>query len=285
MTDAASAAPADPVAGKEEIRIRPFWYSDIWLFPKLITVITTLDAEGRVNAAPYSHIMQYDVMQKNPRMIVGFRQESHSFENILATGEFVVNCPSADYLDDMMETARFWPEGVNELDHTRFTMIPSRKVKPPSILECPQIAECTVDQIIRLDKSSGIVIANIEAIVMDKGLQDMDRAERIPAMNLPIGLGDQSRRYYYHAIVDKVTMHELAEPPGAQKGGQIKMTMPWDERATAALMEIPVNLRKMVAEQIEEFARNKGAASVTGQHMVEMSEEYGIDSELIARFK
>ena len=270
---------------KEEVRIRPFWYSDAWIFPKLITVVTTLDNEGKVNAAPYSHIMQYDVMQKHPRMIVGFRQESHSFENIVATGEFVVNCPSAEYLDDMMETARFWPEGVNELDHTRFTMIPSRKVKPPSIAECPQIAECTVDQIIRLDKSSGIVIANIEAIVMDKGLQDMDRAERIPAMNLPVGLGDQNRRYYYHAIVDEVTMHELAEPPGAQKGGQIRMTMERDEKATAALMEIPVNLRKMVAEQLEEYAGQKGAASVTAEHMVQMSEDYGIDSELIARFR
>lgn len=280
-----NAATAPAAVSKEEIKIKPFWYSDVWLFPKLITVITTMDKEGRVNAAPYSHIMQYDVMQKNPRMIVGFRQESHSFENIAATGEFVVNCPSADYLDDMMETARFWPEGVNELEHTRFTMIPSRKVKPPSIAECPQIAECTVDQIIRLDKSSGIVIANIEAIVMDEGLKDMDRSERIPAMNLPVGLGDQSRRYYYHAIVDKVTMHELAEPPGAQKGGQIKMTLEWDEKATAALMDIPVNLRKMVAEQLEEYARNKGDTGVTGQHMVEMSEEYGIDAELIARFK
>ena len=31
---------------KEEIKIKPFWYSDIWLFPKLITVITTLDKDG-----------------------------------------------------------------------------------------------------------------------------------------------------------------------------------------------------------------------------------------------
>ena len=94
---------------KKEAKIRPFWYSDIWLFPKLITVITSLDAQGRVNAAPYSHIMQYDVMTKNPRMIVGFRQDSHTFQNICSTREFVVNCPSADYLDDMMETARFYP--------------------------------------------------------------------------------------------------------------------------------------------------------------------------------
>jgi len=272
---------------KEEIKIRPFWYSDIWLFPKLITVITSLDEEGRVNAAPYSHIMQYDVMQKNPRMIVGFRQESHTFENICKTGEFVVNCPTAEYLDDMMETARFWPEGVNELDHTRFTMIPSRKVKPPSIAECPQIAECTVDQIVRLEKSSGIVIANIEAIVMDEGLVQMDRSERIPAMDLPIGLGDQSRRYYYHAKLndENIIMHELAEPPGGQKGGKIQMNMNWDDKAIQGLMEIPVALRKMVAQQLEEHAQKKGATEVTAAHMAEMAEEYGIDQELMARFK
>jgi hypothetical protein len=186
-----------------------------------------------------------------------------------------------------METARFWPEGVNELEHTRFTMIPSRKVKPPSIEECPQIAECTVDQIIRLDKSSGIVIANIEAIVMDEGLEQMDRSERIPAMNLPIGLGDQNRRYYYHAKLnnENIIMHELAEPPGGQKGGKIKMTMPWEDKATEGLMDIPVALRKMVAGQLEEYAVNKGADTVTAAHMVEMAEEYGIDQELMARFK
>lgn len=270
---------------KEEIKIRPFWYSDIWIFPKMITIITSMDKEGRINAAPYSHIMQYDVMQKNPRMIIGFRQESHTFENICATGEFVVNCPSADYLDDMMETARFWPEGINELEHTSFTMIPSRKVKPPSIEECPQIAECTVDQIIHLEKSSGIIIANIVAIVMDEGLQEMDRSERIPAMNLPVGLGDQNRRYYYHAHTDNVTMHELAEPPGGQKGGKIQMTMDWDDKAVEALMNIPVAVRKMVAERLEEHATEKGAKAVTAQHLVEMGEEYGIDEELFARFK
>ena len=127
---------------KEEVKIKPFWYSDIWLFPKMITIVTSMDEQGRINAAPYSHIMQYDVMQKNPRMIIGFRQESHSFENIVATGEFVVNCPSADYLDDMMDTARFWPEGVNELEHTRFTMIPSLKVKQVRDRLCPRTSPC-----------------------------------------------------------------------------------------------------------------------------------------------
>jgi flavin reductase (DIM6/NTAB) family NADH-FMN oxidoreductase RutF len=271
---------------KEEIKIKPFWYSDIWLFPKLITVITTLDKEGRVNAAPYSHIMQYDVMAKTPQMIVGFRQESHTFCNIVETGEFVINCPPFDYVDDMMETARFWPEGVNELDHTRFTPIPSLYVKPPSLKECPQIAECTVAEIIRLPKSSGIVIADIKAIVMEEGLKDMDRAERIQAMDLPVGLGDQNRRYYYHAkTTTDVIMHELQEPPGGQKGGDVKMAIPWDSAAQKGLMAVPTTMRQMVCTSVEDFAKAKGDTEVTAKRFIQMSEEYGIDSELMERFR
>jgi hypothetical protein len=81
-----------------------------------------------------------------------------------------------------------------------------------------------------------------------------------------------------------VSMHELTEPPGGQKGGKIQMGMPWDEKGTAALMEVPVALRKMVCEQVEEHAAKKGAVTVTSQHMIEMAEEYGIDADLMARF-
>ncbi len=272
---------------KKEIKIRPFWYSDIWLFPKIITIITTLDEQGRVNAAPYSHIMQYDVMPKNPRMIVGFRQSSHTFENILATGEFVVNCPRADHLDDMMETARFWPEGVNELEHTSFTPIPSRKVKPPSLEECPQIAECTVDQIIRLDKSSGIVIAKIETLVFDEELADMDREERINAMNLPIGLGDQNRKYYYHAKLqpDNIVMHELQEPPDAMRGMDTKTTMEWAPDAMKTLMTIPPGVRKMVTQSTEEWVREKGEDVVTLELFNALAEEQGMSADFFDRFR
>lgn len=269
---------------KKAAKIRPFWYSDVWIWPKLITIVTSLDAEGRINAAPYSNIMQWDVMARNPRMMVGFRQDSHSFRNIVATGEFVVNCPSADHLDDMMETARFWPEGVNELEHTRFTMIPSTKVKPPSIAECPQIAECTVEEVIRLDKSTGIVIGHIEALVFDEALIDMDRGERIRAMNLPVGLGDQNRRDYYHAIVDEVTMHTLAETPDGFKGGEIRTGMPWEDGAIAALMEVPAALRKMVVDNTETWVRERGSDQVTLALFTQMAREYGMDEAMLQRF-
>jgi len=272
---------------KKEAKIRPFWYSDVWLFPKIITIITTLDKQGRVNAAPYSHIMQYDVMPKNPRMILGFRQTSHTWCNILETGEFVINCPSADNLDDMMETARFWPEGVNELEHTNLTPIPSLKVKPPSIKECPQIAECTVDQIIRLEKSSGIIIGKIEALVFDEELIDMDRDERINAMNLPVGLGDQNRRYYYHAKLqpENVIMHELQEPPDAMRAMDVSTSMEWADDAMKTLMTIPPGVRKMVTESTEEYVREQGEEKVTMALFNALAEEQGMSADFFDRFK
>lgn len=270
---------------KKEAKIRPFWYSDVWLFPKLITVITTLDEQGRVNAAPYSHIMQYDVMAKNPRMIVGFRQDSHTFQNICATKEFVVNCPSADYLDDMMETARFWPQGVNELEHTRFTMIPSLHVKPPTIKECPQIAECEAEEIVKLEKSSGIVIAKIKALVFDEELIDLPRGERIRRMNLPIGLGDEDRQDYFHTKLGEITMHHLGEPPGSQVGGEVQLGMAWDADALQALMTIPPMVRKMVTEQTESHCREKGDGKVSKARMDEFAREQGMTPEFMDRFR
>jgi flavin reductase (DIM6/NTAB) family NADH-FMN oxidoreductase RutF len=270
---------------KKAIKIKPFWYSDVWLFPKLITVITTLDKQGRVNAAPYSHIMQYDVMHKRPRMIVGFRQDSHTFENIEATGEFVINCPSAAYLEDVMETARFYPEGVSELEHTRFTPIPSTKVKPPTLKECPQVAECTVDEIIRLEKSSGIVIANIVAILVDDGIEALGREERIRAMNLPIGLGDADRVEYYYGITDKIERFTLKEAPETYAAtAGLKTSLPWDDDAMAALMKIPAMVRKMVLGQTEKHAAAQGAARVTHRHMTELAAEFGMDEQVLARF-
>ena len=47
---------------KKTVPIRPFWYADVVVFPKLVTIITTVNKEGIINAAPYSFFMQYDVM-------------------------------------------------------------------------------------------------------------------------------------------------------------------------------------------------------------------------------
>ena len=268
----------------KDVKIRPFWYSDIFVFPKLITIVTTLDVEGRVNAAPYSHIMQYDVMQKQPRIYLGFRNTSHTFQNIRETGEFVINCPSANHLKDMMETARFHPEGVNELEHTSFTQIPSNRVKPPSIAECKQILECTVDKVVDLDASQGHVIGNIVSLMVEEELVDMDRENRIRALDLPIGLGDERRADYFYCHSDNIEKYTLEDIEESEdEVVALKTVMPWDEGAMKALRRVPAGVRRTVIRATEAAAKEKGADEVTLELYAQLSREAGMDDAVLER--
>jgi len=260
---------------KKSVPIKPFWYADVVVFPKMVTIITTVNKEGVVNAAPYAFFMQYDVMQHHPRVIVGMRKTTHTYQNIAATGEFVVNFPPANFLEDLMETCRFYPKGVNELDHTRFTPIPSQKVSPPSIKECGQIIECTLEKQYLLDNIQGHVIGNVVALVFDEELLTLGREERFRKLNLPIGLGDEKRKYFYYGLIDKIEMHELKPPPKEDNAkGEIKTRMPWDDEALKALMDIPSAIREMVVEMSEDIVKKEGAERVTYERYMKLVEEY-----------
>ncbi|MBT5241379.1 MAG: hypothetical protein HOH20_13875 [Rhodospirillaceae bacterium] len=270
----------------KDVKIKPFWYSDVFVFPKLITIVTTLDTQGRVNAAPYSHIMQYDVMHKTPRIYLGFRNTSHTFQNICDTGEFVINCPSASHLKDMMETARFHPEGVNELDHTSFTQIPSKRVKPPSIAECKQIMECTVDKVVNLDASQGHVIANIESLMVEEELVDMGREDRLRALDLPIGLGDERRADYFYCHSDNIEMYTLEDIAESEDEVVALVTgMDWDEGAMKALRRVPAGVRRTVIRATEAAAKEKGATEISIELYGQISKEAGMDDAVLDRFK
>ena len=260
---------------KKTVPIKPFWYADVVVFPKLVTIITTVNKQGIVNAAPYSFFMQYDAMHKNPRVIVGMTKFRHTFKNIIANGEFVVNFPPADFIEDVMETCRFYPEGVNELDHTRFTPIPSQKVSPPSIKECGQIIECTLDKHYELDKTQTHVIGNVVALVFDEELIELGRVERFRQLNLPISIGDEKRKYFYYGHVDKIERHELKPPPKDDKAAEnIKTGIPWDEEALKALLDVPSAIREMVVEMSEDIVTQEGSDRMTYKRYMKIVEEY-----------
>jgi flavin reductase (DIM6/NTAB) family NADH-FMN oxidoreductase RutF len=202
------------------------------------------------------------------------RKFTHTYQNISNTGEFVINFPSADYLDDIMETCRFYPEGVNELDFTNFTAIPSQQVKPPSIKECGQIMECKLNKQYELDKIQAHIIGDIVALVFDEELIELGREERFRRLNLPIGLGDEKRKYYYYGMVDKIVMHELKPPPGKENEEEIKTGMEWAPEALKGLRNVPAAIRQMVIEMSEDVISKEGADKVTYERYMKLLEEY-----------
>lgn len=107
-------------------------------------MITTVDKTGRINAASYATCVR---IVHNPVQIAFTTSESGDTNNNLReTGQFVVNLPSFDR--ELLEKVRVvglpFARGVNELEKAGLTALPSTRVKPPRIAECPRHFECEV---------------------------------------------------------------------------------------------------------------------------------------------
>lgn len=126
--------------------------------PRPIGWISTIDAEGRPNLAPYSF---FGAFAGNPP-IVGFSSEGfkHSAANAIATGEFVANLATAPLAEAMNMSSKPVPEGVDEFELAGLTKAPCRNVKAPRVGETPAALECKVLQVIRLKDLAGKELNN-----------------------------------------------------------------------------------------------------------------------------
>ncbi|MDP3715163.1 MAG: flavin reductase family protein, partial [Burkholderiales bacterium] len=111
--------------------------------PRPIALVTTLGRHGP-NAAPFSF---FNAVGSDPAMLmfsVGDRSgaDKDTVRNILETPEFVVHIVSDAIKDRMNICAVDYPPEVNEIEKAGFTMAPSRKVRPPRIVEAPVAMEC-----------------------------------------------------------------------------------------------------------------------------------------------
>lgn len=260
---------------KKSVPIKPFWYSDKIVWPKTVTIITTLNEEGVPNAAPVSGIIHYDNMDAQPRVLVCMRRHAHTMQNIIATGEFVVNFPSYDYTDDILEACRFYPKGVNELDFMKMDTVPSQSVKPPTLVQSRQAIECTLDRFYELDKTQGHAIGNIVNIMVDEELIEMSRPELAKAVDPVITLGDTGKRYFHWTRIGDIQVDEVKSPPAEeQERFKFKTQLDWQDGAWELLQAVPTEVRAMVAEMAEGIAKDDGESVMTDARFQKMVDDY-----------
>lgn len=105
-------------------------------------VVTTVDADGRVNAAAYATCVR--IVHNPVQIAFTTSAKGHTRRNIDATEEFVVNLPSFDRRQ--LETVRVvglpFAQGVNELEKAGLTALPSVRIKPPRIKDYLRHFEC-----------------------------------------------------------------------------------------------------------------------------------------------
>ena len=121
--------------------------------PRPIALVTTLGSLGP-NAAPFSF---FNGVGSDPAMVmfsVG-NTSGHAKDtvvNIREVPEFVVHIVSDAIKEKMNVCAIEYPLGVNEMEQAGFTMLASKKVRPPRIAEAPIALECRLLQMIELGR-------------------------------------------------------------------------------------------------------------------------------------
>ena len=121
--------------------------------PRPIGWLSTLDAEARVNLAPYSF---FNMVQTSPPIVVfGSDGLKHSAGNAIATGEFVMNLVTRPLFEAMNITADSFAAGENEFLKAGLEMAPSRLVRPPRVAASPASLECRVLQHMELSDLEG----------------------------------------------------------------------------------------------------------------------------------
>jgi flavin reductase (DIM6/NTAB) family NADH-FMN oxidoreductase RutF len=110
--------------------------------PRPIGWISTLDAGGRPNLAPYSF---FNAVHSNPPMLA-FSSETmkHSAANAIATGEFVFNLSTRPLFEAMNISSGDFDEGDSEFEAAGLEAAPCRIVKAPRVAASPASLECRV---------------------------------------------------------------------------------------------------------------------------------------------
>jgi len=119
--------------------------------PRPIAWVTTVSPAGVINLAPFSF---FNVFGANPPVVVfsptnerdGTKKDT--LNNVIASGEFVVNVSVAKLAEQVNLTSRELPPDQSEIELAGLHTTASVRVKPPRVTEAPAALECKVRQII-----------------------------------------------------------------------------------------------------------------------------------------
>ena len=160
----------EPVNG-HGLRHDPF---NAIIAPRPIGWISSRDAKGNINLAPYSFFNGFCYTPP----IIGFSSTGwkDSVVNIQQTGEFVWNLATMDLAKQMNATAAHVAHDVSEFRIAGLTAAPSKLVSVPRVAESRVSFECKLTQIVQLQGADGnkaqawLTLGEVVAVHIDKAL-------------------------------------------------------------------------------------------------------------------
>jgi len=174
--------------------------------PRPIALVTTISADGKVNAAPFSF---FNLLGANPPIVAfapGDRDSGVPKDtalNVRATHEFVVNLVDEAIAEKMNLCAATLPYGENELSHAGLTTAPSMVVKPPRIAEAPASLECVEWGTLQIG-GNRVVIGLIKRVHLRDELFDAEK-KRVRTEKL-LTIGRMASPHWYCKTTERFEM-------------------------------------------------------------------------------
>ena len=184
--------------------------------PRPIAFVSTVDAQGLDNIAPYSF---FNAFSSNPPIFVFSSNRrvrgnttKDTLHNIEQTREAVINVVNYDMVRQMALASVSYPAGVSEFEQAGLTAVDSVQVKPKRLAEAPVQFECKVKDIITLGLHGGaghLIICEVVQIHIKPEM--MDERGRLDPHRLDL-VGRLGRAYYVRASGDSIfSLHQDQE--------------------------------------------------------------------------
>jgi flavin reductase (DIM6/NTAB) family NADH-FMN oxidoreductase RutF len=184
--------------------------------PRPIALITSLDENGILNAAPFS---AYNYLCTDPPIIgVGVTNRpdqrfvpKDTARNIRRSGEFVVNVVTEDIAEKMNICATDFPSEMSEVDLAGFTTAPSKLVKPPRLAESHAALECREHTTMEIGRSR-IILGRVVAVYVEDRYVDPAgpyiKADEMHAIGRMNGLGNYARTRDALVTIPRISYEE-----------------------------------------------------------------------------
>ncbi|WP_232058364.1 flavin reductase family protein [Nibribacter ruber] len=139
--------------------------------PRPIAFASTVDKEGNVNLSPFSFFNCFGsnppVLIFSPARRVRDNSGKHTLDNVLETGEVVINICNYAIVEQMSLASTEYDRGVNEFTKSGLTPVASTLIAPPRVAEAPAAFECKVLEVKPIgDKGGAANLVICEAVLL-----------------------------------------------------------------------------------------------------------------------
>lgn len=271
-----------------EIRLLDNFYQTSGFFPMPVVLVSTLNASGATNLAPYSLCFPYVVTGgKNYSMLLICRPDSTTAQNIIRTGvcslnfipdkkKYMKNCVLLGFPGDTTE---------QKMQQSIFTLQPSQRSGPPPeglskypdiVREAEQVMECTRDasqplKPIPTSAASHLVLTIDKMLMKPKWKDALFKGRGFPRLPVDFGFRDNIQFWF-----SRHTKPYRLKVPGSKAAPleavcyactRFDPAIKWEKDACAKIVKVPNIFLKRVIGGVVAAAKEEGITIITPEFM------------------